>query len=121
MNRVEKVKEIKSTISDKWQELAKQFYVCYSVKELAYKTASKIYQEYYSDKVEEIYTTIYCKRLKNKWKIAIPFEYDIYFIFDIYWETGMFGDTGLHIGNGEIFGTLPKGYKDIDDVIKNEE
>ena len=121
MDRVEKVKEIINIISNKWKELTEQFYVCYSVKELAYTTASKIYQEYYSDKIEDIYTTIYCKKIKDKWKIAIPFEQDIYFIFDIWWATGMFGDTGLHIGNGEIFGALPKDYENIDDVIKDEE
>lgn len=121
MNRVEKVKEIIDVLNYRWQELARQFYICYSVKELAYRMASKIYQEYYSDKIEDIYTTIYCKKIKDKWKIAIPFEYDIYFIFDIYWATGMFGDTGLHIGNGEIFGALPKGYEDIEYVIEEEE
>lgn len=121
MERVEKVKEIINIINNRWKELAEQFYVCYSVKELAYRTANKIYQEYYGDKIEDIYTTIYCKQLKNKWKIAIPFEYNIYFIFDIYWATGMFGDCGLHIANGEIFGALPKGYEDIEDVIEDEE
>ena len=44
MNRVEKAKEIINIISNKWKELAEQFYVCYSVKELAYTTASKIFQ-----------------------------------------------------------------------------
>lgn len=121
MDRVEKVKEIINIISNKWKELTEQFYVCYSVKELAYTTASKIFQEYYSDKIEDIYTTIYCKKIKDKWKIAIPFEQDIYFIFDIWWATGMFGDSGLHIGNGEIFGELPNGYKDIEEVIEDEE
>ena len=33
----------------------------------------------------------------------------------------MFGDTGLHIGNGEIFGALPKDYEDIEYVIEDEE
>lgn len=121
MERVGKAKEIINIISNRWKELQDIFYVCYSVKELAYKTAYKIYQEYYCDNIEEIYTTIYCKQLKNKWKIAIPFEQDIYFIFDIWWATGMFGDTGLHIGNGEIFGALPKGYEDIEYVIEDEE
>ena len=120
MNRVEKVKEIKDILNYRWQELAEQFYVCYSVKELAYRTAYKIYNENYED-TDDCYTVIYCKQLKNKWKIAIPFEYDIYFIFDIWWETGMFGDCGLHIGNGKIYGALPKGYENIEDVIEDEE
>ena len=121
VNRVEKAQEIIDTINNRWKELAELFYVCYSVKELAYRTASKIYQEYYGDNIEDICTTIYCKKTKDKFKIAIPFEYDIYFIFDIYWVTSMYGDSGLHISNGQIYGELPKGYEDIEYVLEDNE
>lgn len=121
MNRIEKVKEIISIINNKWLELQKDFYVCYSVKELAYKVASEIYQEYYGDMIEDISGTIFCKKAKDKWKIAIQFEQEIYFIFDIYWATGMFGDTGLHINNGEMYGKLPNGYEDIEYVLEESE
>ena len=36
-------------INDKWLELQEDFYICYSVKELAYKVAYDILNEYYGD------------------------------------------------------------------------
>lgn len=117
VNRVEIVKDIIGKIQSKWTELQKDFYICYSVKELAYKISYELLEQYY----EECNNAIFCKKIKDKFKIAIYFEQNIYFIFDIYWATGMFGDSGLHISNGQIYGELPKGYEDIEYVLEDNE
>ena len=57
-------------INDKWLELQEDFYICYSVKELAYKVAYDILTEYYGDysgymqiyyRFYSIYETIDCE------------------------------------------------------------
>ena len=116
VNRVEIAKQIINKIQPKWLELQKDFYICYSVKELAYKVAYDLLEEYFG----ECNNAIFAKKEKNKWKIAIYFEQEIYFVFDIWSATGTFGDSGLHIGNGEMFGKLPQGYGDIEDVFIEE-
>ena len=123
MNNEEKIKkqdEIIDSIDNMFDALCSTFYVCYSVKELAYKVAYDLLQEHYGENTE-IFPTIYCKRCKDKWKMAILFEEDIYLIFDIWWLTGMFGDCGLKCGNGKMkIGDL-RGYEYIEDYIEDEE
>lgn len=112
--------EIIDSIDNMFDALCSTFYVCYSVKELAYKVAYDLLQEHYGEN-EEIYPEIICKKCKNKYKIGILFEEDIYLIFDIWWLTGMFGDFGLKCGNGKIKIGVPKGYEYIDDVLDDED
>lgn len=117
VDRIEKAKEINKVIRNKWQKLQDNFYICYSVKELAYKISYDLLEEYFG----ECNNAIFCKKEKDEWKIAIYFEQDIYLIFDIWWATGMFGDSGLHIGNAMITDFLPKGYEDIEYVLEENE
>ena len=114
MNRVETVKNIINKIQNKWSELQKDFYICYSVKELAYKIAYDLLEEYYGQKnINEI--EIYYKKMKDKTKIAICFEQEICLIIDIWFSVGLFEDCGLHCGNATIVGKLPQGYKEFED------
>ena len=105
--------EIVSKLSNKWQELCKQFYVCYSVEDLAYKISYELLEEFYG----ECNNAIFCKCEGGKWNIAIYFEQEIYFTFDIWWQTRFYGDTGLHIGNGIMKYSLEKNYTDIQEFF----
>lgn len=117
-NKNEIAKNIIGKINDKWLELQKDFYICYSVKELAYKVAYDLLDEYYKDGSN---CAILCKKWGNKWKVAIYFEQNVYLIFDIWWTTGFCGDTGLHIGNGKLHIGEPKGYEYIENVLEDNE
>lgn len=119
MNRLEKAREIVETIQDKWNELDR-FYVCYSVKEVAYKVSNNLLSEFYKNFDFET-MRLFCKKYKDKFKIAVLFEQEIYFVFDIWWSTGMFGDCGLHIGNAHIMGEKPEGYEDIEEILEDFE
>ena len=103
-------------IGNKWKELCKQFYVCYSVKDLAYKISYELLDYVYG----ECNNAIFCKKIQDKWSIAIYFEDNIYFTFDIWWQTGLYGDTGLHIGYGVFASELSKDYEDIEDFFEEE-
>lgn len=116
-NRAEKVCEIQKKLNNKWADLQKMFYICYSVKEVAYKVAYELLETLYG----EYDNAIFCKAEKDKWTIAIYFEQDIYFYFDIWWKTGMYGDTGLNIGGANIKGKLLEGFEDIDYVLEDFE
>ena len=118
--KFKKSNEIIDSIDNMFDALCCTFYVEYSVKELAYKVAYDLLQEHYGENIE-IFPEIYCKKYKDKWKMAILFEEDIYLIFDIWWLTGMFGDVGLKCGNGKMkIGDL-RGYEYIEDYIEDEE
>jgi len=119
-----KIKTIKEKIIDKWSELSKCSYVCYDVKELAYKVAYDI-ADVLNIK-EDI--TIYYRFSKDKHKIAIlvgkdyDSKKDVYFRFDIWWETSWFtGDTALLIGNANLTTKELKGYKYIEDCLEDDE
>ena len=103
-------------IGDKWQSLCQKFYVCYSVKDLAYKISYELLDYVYG----ECNNAIFCKFEGGKWNIAIYFEQEIYFTFDIWWQTGFYGDTGLHIGNGIMKYELENNYTDIQDFFEEE-
>ena len=92
-------------------------YICYSVKELAYKISYDLLEEYFGECNNEIF----CRIKKDKFEIAIYFEQDIFFIFDIYWKTGAFGDTSLICDNGRIEGKFPEGFQDIEEILPDEE
>ena len=106
-------------INDKWLELQEDFYICYSVKELAYKVAYDILNEYFGD--YSGYMQIYYRFYKDKHKIIFYIKDNIYMAFDIYWVSGMFGDSGLKIGNGHITNKIKSVYRDIEDVLENED
>ncbi len=118
MDRIPKSFEIINKIRKKWNEQCEQFYICYTVKELAYKITYELFEEYYGKCCNN---TIFCKEIGDKWEIAIHFEQEIYFTFDIWWATGAFGDTGLHCGCGIIEGKLPDGFEDIEYVLEDVE
>ena len=120
--------EIVNKINEQWNKMCTDFYVCYSVKELAYTIAEKI-----TDLLEKDYDYMgidYKYDTKTE-KHKIIFEIDnymleekeihIYFTCDIWWVTGMFGDSGLKIGNGKIATRIPQGYEDIESAIPEEE
>ena len=117
-NRIKKAIDIQEKVQKRWTELQKDFYVCYTVKELAYKIGTDLLCEYYKN-CEEV--ELYCKKSKNKWKIALLFEDNIYLLFDIWWATGAFGDCGLHCGNAVMNGKLPEGFAYIDEVLEDVE
>ena len=119
--RIKKAIDIQEKLQEKWYKLQKDFYVCYSVKELAYKIGGELIDEYYGNcEMAEMYCKVENGKF-NKWKIALHFEDDIYFVFDIWWATGAFGDCGLHCGNAIMNGKLPEGYEDIDEVLPDDE
>ena len=115
---VERQKEIIEILNDYWENLSKDFYICYSVKELAYEIASRIIHKLGQTAIDFI---IYYRFLNNKHKIIFMLEDNIFFQFDIYWVTGMFGDTGLKISNGKLTNKIPNCYEDIEDVLQDEE
>lgn len=110
-NRVKIAIEMQEKLEKKWGKLQEDFYIGYSVNELAYKIAYELLQEFYGN-VE--YVEIYRKKHKDIYKIAIHFEDDVFFVVDIWWRTGYLGDCGLHCGNATIIGKLPKGYEEIE-------
>ena len=128
------IKEIPKQLNDKWLELQKDFYVCYGVKELAYKVGydlrDKIYELNNIIKLKNDDYTIYHRFYNNKHKIMFPllivkdkFNKDrvLYICYDIYWATGVFGDCGLHITNGKLKTRVPQGYQDIEYALEDEE
>ena len=117
-NRIKKAIDIQEKVQNRWTELQKDFYICYTVKELAYKVGGELINEYYGDDRE---IELYCKFVGKKWKIALLFEDDIYLVFDIWWATGAFGDCGLHCGNAVMNGKLPEGFAYIDEVLEDVE
>jgi hypothetical protein len=116
---VKLAKGVREKIQDRWHELAKDFYLCYSVKELAYKVAYDLLEEY-SDKPID-YLGIDYKFWNGKHKIIFQIEENVLFCFDIWWTKSMYGDTGLLIGNGTFRYVEPKGYQDIEIAIPEEE
>jgi hypothetical protein len=114
----EKCAKIIDKIKEEWNGLAKDFYICYSVKELAYKVCYDL-QEVYNDKAMDLF--IQCKIVNDKFKILFEIENGVYFIFDIWWTKTMYGDSGLHIGNATLNGKCPNGYKDIEVVLEDNE
>lgn len=114
---LKKQNEIIEKIKGVWASLCKDSYICYSVKELAYKIVYDLLNTLYNDYTEEI--PIFYKFFKGNHKIIFEIEKNIYFQFDIYWVTGMFGDSGLHIGNATLTNKLPKGYHDIESVLED--
>lgn len=117
-NRIKKAINIQEKVQNRWTELQKDFYICYTVKELAYRVGGELINEYYGDDRE---IELYCKFVGEKWKIALLFEDDIYLVFDIWWATGAFGDCGLHCGNAVMNGKLPEGFAYIDEVLEDME
>ena len=111
-------KEIIEILNNYWRELQKDFYVCYSVKELAYEITSRIIHKLGKTAIDFI---IYYKFVKDRHKIIFILEDNIFFQFDIWWATSMFGDCGLKVGNGKIRNKIPNYYKDIEDVLKDED
>lgn len=110
-------KEDISRLNEKWQELASKFYVCYSVKELAYTIAWEIRTTLNTDYCEDNFVDY--KYWDGKHKIAFEIENGLYFTFDIYFVCGMFGDCGLNIGNAKTTKDL-KGYKDIEIMLEDD-
>lgn len=115
---VNRQNEIINKINNKWLELQKDFYVCYSVKELAYKIAYEILEEL---KINNYSIEIYYRLWNVKHKIMFEIENDVWFMFDIYWVTGMYGDSGLSIGNGKLTNKLNTNYEDIENILEDEE
>lgn len=119
-----KIKTIKEKIINKWNELSKCSYVCYDVKELAYKIAYDI-ADVLNIKDD---ITIYYRFTKDKHKIAflVGKDYeskkDVYFKCDIWWETSwVTGDTALLIGNANLTTKELKEYKYIEDCLEDDE
>ncbi len=110
--------EIINKINSKWLELQKDFYICYSVKELAYKIAYDILEKL---EINNYSIEIYYRFWNGKHKVMFEIENDIWFMFDIYWVTDMFGDSGLNIGNGKLTNKLKTNYEDIENVLEDNE
>jgi hypothetical protein len=117
-NRIKKAIDIQEKVQKRWTELQKDFYVCYTVKELAYKIGGELINEYYGDNRE---IELYCKIVDGVAKIALLFENDIYLVFDIWLATGAFGDCGMHCGNAVMNGKFPEGFVYIEEILEDEE
>lgn len=119
-----KIETIKEKIVSKWNKLVSCSYVCYDVKELAYKIAYEI-ADVLNIKDDIM---IYYRFSKDKHKIAflvgkdVNSKADVYFKFDIWWDTSwVTGDTALLIGNAKLTTKELKEYEDIEDCIEDEE
>lgn len=98
--------------------MSKRF-ICYSVKELAYKIASDIYEAL---KVNNIDFYIMYKLVKTKYgyvhKIAFQYE-DLYFIFHISWRGNALSIDDYEVVKEEVFETF-KDWEDIEVAIEDD-
>lgn len=101
-------------------DLMSKGFICYDVKELAYKIASDIYEELKAKNVD--YYIMY-KLVKTKYgyvhKIAFQYE-DLYFIFYISWKNNALSVDEYEIVKAELFETF-KDWEDIEVAIEDEE
>ena len=115
-----KVLSIFKQINPTYRQLSSEFYVGYSVKQLADKVAYDLLKIYRSDYLD--FPILY-KKIGNKHKIAIGFEDDnndlskvIWLSFDIVPTINIIGDNGLTIEHGQIHTGEIKGYIFINDI-----
>ena len=98
--------------------MSKRF-ICYSVKELAYKIASDIYEAL---KVNNIDFYIMYKLVKTKYgyvhKIAFQYE-DLYFIFHISWRGSALSIDDYEVVKEEVFESF-KDWEDIEVAIEDD-
>ena len=100
-------------------DLMRKSYMCYSVKELAYKIASDVYEEL---KVDVDYYIMYkLTKWQNNYihKIAFYLE-DLVFIFDICWRGSALSVEDWCVVSEKEFETY-KGYEDIECVLEDED
>ena len=117
---VRKQSEILDKINNKWLELQKNFYICYNVKELAYKVANDILEQI--GRNEDIYLDYKYNNKNGEHIIIFELEENIYLRFSIVWDKGFIsGDSGLRIRNGKIIDRVPRGYADIEEIIQDED
>ena len=94
-------------------------FICYSVKELAYKIASDIYEAL---KVNNIDFYIMYKLVKTEYgyvhKIAFQYE-DLYFIFHISWRGSALSIDDYEVVKEEVFETF-KDWEDIEVAIEDD-
>ena len=127
--KIQDIKDIKDKLQTKWSEIARQSYICYSVKELAYKVMFDIRNALDTDDyLDDCY--IGYKFINGKHKVICQIDEvrmpamitkPLYFTCDIYWNTGLFGDSVLLVGNGKLSTKVPQGYQDIEDCLEDEE
>lgn len=129
-NAKEKANYYMELANQKWRQLTKDFYMCYTVGELANDTIYKLFNKNilyeipaYYKKNTRLFKKVNGVDTKTTFKILCELENNLFFQFDIYWATGVFGDTGLHIDNGKfrIMKGIPKGWKNIEELFNNEE
>ena len=98
--------------------MSKRF-ICCSIKELAYKIASDIYEAL---KVNNIDFYIMYKLVKTKYgyvhKIAFQYE-DLYFIFHISWRGSALSIDDYEVVKEEVFETF-KDWEDIEVAIEDD-
>lgn len=114
------IKQIIQKIIEQWRNLQKDFYICYSVKELAYKVVFDIDNAYHNGNCDYD-IVVYYRYYNGKHKVIYEIEEGIFFGFDIWWTTTMYGDCGLHIGNAKVTRKIPKLYEDIEIAIEESE
>lgn len=120
MVNIRKQSEILDKISSKWLDLQKKSYICYNVKELAYKVANDILEQL--GRNDNIYLDYKYNRKNGEHIIIVELEENIYLRFVIVWEKAFIsGDSVLRIRNGRITDKIPKDYKNIEEVIRDEE
>ena len=100
-------------------DLMSKGFICYDVKELAYKIASDIYEEL---KVDNIDYYIMYKLVKTEYgyvhKIAFQYE-DLYFIFHISWRGSALSINDYEVVKEEVFETF-KDWEDIEVAIEDD-
>lgn len=118
-NKVDIAKRYMNEVNEKWGNITNNFYVCYSLVELATDTIYKLFEK---DSLNEM-RTFYRKNGKQGTKILCELEENVYFQFDIFWVVGLFGDSGFRINNGKfrIFKEVPKGWNDIWELLDNDD
>lgn len=100
-------------------DMKRKSYICYDVKELAYKIVDEIYSELHYENDYYISYKLVEKKYNYVHKIAFGYK-DLIFIFDIVWSGSVLRIEDYDVVSEEIFETY-KDWEDIEIAINDEE
>ena len=98
-------------------EILSKGFVCYSVKELAYEIANRVWEELKA--TDEEMGCIDYKLVGDTHKVAIGYK-DLVFIFDLEWTRTSLSVEDYVVVNESKYKTF-KGYEDIEDALEDDE
>ena len=100
-------------------EMKRNSYICYSVKELAYKIVDEIYEELNYENDYYISYKLVERKFGYIHRIAFGYK-DLVFIFDIVWRGSALCIDDYEVVNEELFETY-KNWEDIEIAINDDE